>query len=305
MGVLLSIFQSIDVSDVYVNFKDAVPGAEEEKLCESVHELITNKGEIIMNALKNYQECSEIIKTALSDPTPEHERKAFDTVKPNVETVYNLHMISTELQGLFPELMNALATDNEKRSIQEQQAVCKTVANLFEFVLKIDELKLMKPGIQNDFAYYKRSLGKHADDEDLLVRDDNASTISMFIAQPIPLMNTLARSALKVAESNPFVTKTLATMANICLHLVKAGKFEEEATNLLCLRAMVGCIVLFDHIDAQGAFVKRSGINIKQAVSVLCKEYGHMTSLKNTLRFSTLHYSDESTPSAIVAMLEG
>jgi len=29
-----------------------------------------------------------------------------------------------------------------------------------------------------------------------------------------------------------------------------------------CLRVMVGCIVLFDHIDPDGAFVKNSKINV-------------------------------------------
>lgn len=100
------------------------------------------------------------------------------------------------------------------------------------------------------------------------------------------------------------VPKVLATIANVCLHLVKSKKFNDPATDLLCVRAMVGCIVLFDHITLEGAFVKRSGINIRQAVQLVTKEFADQKALINALRYSTLHFSDESTPAAITQMLE-
>jgi len=305
MGGVFSFLQSVDVSDVYVDFKAAQPSENEEKLCESVQELLSKKGADALASLRDYKACGPEIKSALSDPTPENEKVAFDAVKANVALINSLYEISLELSELFPQLLSVLATDDEKRSIQEQQAISKQMADIIEFVLKADELKMMKPGLQNDFAFYKRSLGKHGDDEELIVKDEVAGVISMYIAQPIPMMNTLAKATKALASDNDFVSKTLATMANVCLHLAKDEAFEDESTNVLCVKTMVGCIVLFDHVDPEGAFVRHSGINIKQAVQLLTKEYSHMPTLVNALRFSTIHYNDDSTPSSITELLEG
>jgi len=204
-------------------------------------------------------------------------------------------------------MLKSLAHDDEKASIQKYQATSRRLADLLDFVLKFDETKMLRPGLQNDFSYYRRSLGKHMQDKDLTVRDDEASFISLFIAQPIPMMTSVAKATTELMNESPqyhtHVPKVLATIANVCLHLVKTGE-QEQSVNLLCVRGMVGCIVLFDHISADGAFVKRSGINIRQAVQLLVKEYNDQQALLNALRYSAPHFSDDSTPSAITAMLK-
>lgn len=140
------------------------------------------------------------------------------------------------------------------------------------------------------------------------VRDDEASFISLFIAQPIPMMTATAKATSELlgesAHLGVHVPKVLATIANVCLHLVKTKKFDDPLVNILCVRAMVGSIVLFDHVTTDGAFVKRSGINIRQAVQLVTKEYADQKPLVNALRYSTLHFSDDSTPAAITQMLE-
>ena len=40
-------------------------------------------------------------------------------------------------------------------------------------------------------------------------------------------------------------------------------RFEADGTNMMCLRAMTGAIILFDHLHAQGAFIRKSPINVK------------------------------------------
>ena len=51
-------------------------------------------------------------------------------------------------------------------------------------------------------------------------------------------------------------------MANVCQDMVAKKKFQPDQTNMFCLRAMTGAIILFDHLHAQGAFVKKSPINV-------------------------------------------
>lgn len=158
------------------------------------------------------------------------------------------------------------------------------------------------------------------------VRDEEASFISLYIAQPIPMMTALAKSTSSLYVSNPNVPAALALMANVCLELLKskrsqpsshrmcaratdtrllACRFTTSETNQLLVRVMVGSIVLFDHVSLEGgAFVKKSGINIKQAVQLVVKEYPTQNSLTNMLRYSTLHYSDDSTPAGIRSLLD-
>lgn len=308
MGNIFGVFNSgVDVSDIYVDFKGAEPHPNEKALFDSVTELL-DQGKNVLQLLDGYQDCGLSIRRALSNPTPENEREAFEAVKANVETINVFFQFSKKLEKQFPQLLKSLATDDEKSSIKEQQALSKKVADVLDFVLKFDELKMLRPGLQNDFSFYRRSLSKHAADPDLVVRDDEASFISLFIAQPIPMMTALAKSTTEIlnesVQAGVHVPKVLATIANVCLHLVKTKQFPEDAVNLLCVRAMVGSIVLFDHISAEGAFVKRSGINIKQAVTLVVKEYSEHKPLINALRYSTLHFSDDSTPSSITALLE-
>jgi len=58
-------------------------------------------------------------------------------------------------------------------------------------------------------------------------------------------------------------------MANICYDMVAKKKFTNVNTNMFCLRAMTGCVVLVDHISPVGAFSKKSAVYIKGVITVL------------------------------------
>jgi len=308
MGIFFST--TVDVSDVFVDFHGNVgaePNGDEKDIFESVTDILV-EGKSMLDNLDQYADCGLSIRRALTNPTPDNEREAFAAVKANVDIINGFYQFSKKSERQFPAMLRMLATDDEKASIQQKQAVSKKVADVLDFVLKFDELKMLRPGLQNDFSFYRRSLGKHAGDPDLNVRDDEASFISLFIAQPIPMMTSTAKATTELlnesAHLGMHVPRVLATIANVCLHLVKSKRFEDAPTNMLCVRAMVGCIVLFDHLTPEGAFVKRSGINIRQAVQLVTKEYNDQKPLVNALRYSTLHFSDDSTPAAITQMLE-
>jgi len=305
MGIFFSA--QVDVSDVFVDFHNSDPKGDEKEMFDVVTEILV-EGKAMFDNLDQYADCGLSIRRALTNPTPDNEREAFGAVKANVDVINGFYQFSKKIEKQFPALLRSLATDDEKASIQQKQAVSKKVCDVLDFVLKFDELKMLRPGLQNDFSFYRRSLGKHAGDPDLVVRDDEASFISLFIAQPIPMMTSTAKATAELCNENAHfgthVPRVLATIANVCLHLVKSKRFDDAPTNLLCVRALVGSIVLFDHLTPDGAFVKRSGINIRQAVQLVTKEFSEQKPLINALRYSTLHFSDDSTPAAITQMLE-
>ena len=44
--------------------------------------------------------------------------------------------------------------------LTQHQALVKQFAKILDFALEFDEFKMLKPGIQNDFFFYKRIMNK-------------------------------------------------------------------------------------------------------------------------------------------------
>lgn len=76
---------------------------------------------------------------------------------------------------------------------------------------------------------------------------------------------------------------------------------------------MIGAIVLFDHVEPEGAFHKRSPIMMKYVCKMMKTDFKRdypfamsdpeFENLVNTLRYSTMHFKDDSTPSSISSAL--
>jgi hypothetical protein len=86
--------------------------------------------------------------------------------------------------------------------------------------------------------------------------------------------------------------------------MVENHKFDNAKTNMFCLRAATGSIVLVDHIDDLGAFHKKSEINIRTTITQL-KTFtdANTDGLLNALRFTTKHLNDPDTPANIKNLL--
>lgn len=132
---------------------------------------------------------------------------------------------------------------------------------------------MLRPGIQNDFAFYRRTLHKHLKDLNLPVSEVNASHVSKFFAPPNPVMYALSE-ALKSNEQNKSTVEQVGSMANVCLLIIKGQKFPPNSPNyFLCLRTMCACIILYDMTDPEGAFRKGSSIRIKPAINMLVNDF--------------------------------
>ena len=85
------------------------------------------------------------------------------------------------------------------------------------------------------------------------------------------MLSSLSTATGLCLEQNQHVTNALATMCNACLGMLKNQKFESRKTCVFVARAMVGALVLFDHVNVTGAFHHRSGIQVKDIVKLLKK----------------------------------
>mmetsp|Transcript_26910 Transcript_26910/g.65425 ORF Transcript_26910/g.65425 Transcript_26910/m.65425 type:complete len:319 (+) Transcript_26910:135-1091(+) len=318
MGALLSAMkQGREPLAIFLDFENSEPGEAEKELYEICNEVL-QRGPDILKKLLNYQGCEEYIRKAITTPTPENEEAAWHAVLPAVDQLQEFFDFATELENIFPMLLVALCDQDPKHTIQNKQALAKQLADVLDFVLRFDDAKMVNPAIQNDFSYYRRTLNRmkiNKKDGNVKVRDELANRMSLFFAYPTPMMKVLSDATSKSLSSDTDVsrdnvTQGLAVMANVCYEMVQNKRFDNDETNLFCLRAMTGSIILYDHIHQLGAFVKKSPINMKGCVLQL---KGYRTSdgksstdgLLNALRFTTLHLNDPETPGSVKALLNG
>jgi len=275
-----------------------------------------SKAEQILEKLHAYKGCEEFIRAAISKPLPETEKTAWDAILPAVETLQEFYEFSVEVEKIYPKLLTSLfqANDDLKNNLQGQQSLAKQLADIFDFALRFDDMKMVNPGIQNDFSYYRRTLSrmkinnKGADNK---IKDELANRMSLFFAYPTPMMKVLTDTTVNFLKSEPCpinkvqVVAGFSLMANVCLDMVEKSRFTNSKTNMFCLRGMTGSIVLVDHIDALGAFHKKSTINVKGAITKL-KNFTEVSTegLLNALRYTTVHLNDAETPQTIKLLLQ-
>jgi len=312
MGKILDALQNDKKpEEIFLDFENAEPSEEEREIHSKVAAVL-DKAPVILDKLFKYDGCEEYIRKAITTPGPETEEAAWNAVLPAVDQLQEFYDFSLELESCFPKLLVALCKNDPKDSLANQQALAKQLADVFDFVLRFDDSKMVNPAIQNDFSYYRRTLNrmklsnKHLN---IKIRDELANRMSLFFAYPTPMMKVLSETTVKFISSDTTVprenvTTALATIANVCQDMVFKKKFEADGTNMFCLRAMTGAIILFDHLHAQGAFARKSGINIRGCINVLKTYTASPTDgLLNALRFTTIHLNDPETPNAIKQLL--
>jgi len=312
MGQLLSLISGSDNAEkIFIDFENARPSEEEQDLHTTVADVM-NKSPQILDRLLKYTGCEEFIRKAITNPGPETEDAAWEAVLPAVDQLQSFYDFSIELEQCFPKLLVALCKNDPKAQLSSHKSLAKQLADVFDFVLRFDDAKMVNPAIQNDFSYYRRTLNRmklSKKDTNIKIRDELANRMSLFFAYPTPMMKVLSETTAKFLSTDTSVprenvTSALATLANVCHDMVEGKKFTQENYNLLSLRAMVGSIILYDHVSEQGAFVKKSPINVKGCIAVLKNYQQHNTDgLLNALRFTTIHLNDPETPGAIKQLL--
>jgi len=338
MGQLLSALRDgrRTYEEVFLDFDNCQPSESEMELWTQINEVL-KAGPALLDKLTHYTGCGEAIRKAITSPTPESERTAWAAVLPCVAQLEEFYNFSLQLKDSFPKLLVALCKDDPRHSLSNQQALAKQMGDVFDFVLRFDDAKMINPAIQNDISYYRRSLSRmkiakkenggveedpstmSEEDKQLAeltakhanpARDELNHHMSLFFAFPTPMMKTLSEttaaflSAATTEVPRDNVTDSLAQMANICCDMVAHSKFTSNDTNMFCLRSMTGAIILYDHVAPLGAFHKKSPINIKGCVNTL-KGYTQSPTdgLLNALRFTTVHLKDPETPAFIKQML--
>lgn len=277
-----------------IDFENVEVSENEQKMYDSIEELLA-ESDAALKAIEEYTGCQELARKAMTTPSHENEQEAFEGLLGAVDAIDSFYKFSIRLAEMFPDLMVEIAKASGMFSDTEGEAVpaalCTQLARIMDFSLRFDQTRMLRPNLSNDFSYYRRLLPKFNKHPNIRIKDDEASGMALFTAEHIPMMSCLSQAGRNAQDMNRDCTRLLSVMANSCMKLLKQKKCSEEST-LLCVRAMTGCIVLFDHVDDLGAFHKKSPINIKGAIILLKKDFPKDLSLQNAIHYSTANFKD-------------
>jgi len=307
MGGLLNVFKNDQPHQVnfFLDFQNVnIPTGDDLEIYNSIKDVLNRSSEYL-ELMDNYHQCSDLIQRAIGEPTEQNEKAVFDVLLPTVSNLQKIYQYSIEIMDVASKLLSTLCVSGD--SLENQVALAKMLCDLFNYVIRFDDKKMVNPHINNNFSYYRRSAAKlRSNGIKTQIPDDVANKMSLFYAYPTPLMNMLSTQLVfEGGLSKDEIVYGLAMLANVCLDMVEKEKFTDGELNTFCLRAMTAAIILVDHLSDQGVFYKRSPVNIKQAIAILkAKEDELQTGgLINALKYTTRHLNDEDTPESILDLI--
>jgi len=290
-------------AEFFIDFENPQPTSGEEKVYGEIASLLTD-GEALIEDIKDYKGCGDLQRAAMTQKTSDAETKCFEALLVSVGKINDFFQFARRLENLFPRLLAEVCTTNSegKETIAEKQALAYQVGAIFSFVLRFDQLRMMKSALPNDFSYYRRLLGKFATHPDIVVDSDSAASMGMFTAEHTPMLSAISKAAEKALKSNSHIGLALALMANSCLSMINTRAFSNPETNVFCAQSMTGAIVLYDRITEFGVFHKRSPVRVKACITLLTKQFTDHQYLANNIRYCTKTY--RQAPSGIQALFD-
>lgn len=278
---------------------------------QDIQPLLDQREEVLMR-LSNYQGAADVIKLAVRTPSPDNDVAAWNVVVPAVSMLKD----SFEYYNLFKngllKLVAFVCKDDPYITLPEHLMTAKLIVNMFDFVIRFDEVKMGKSTIQNDFSFYRRSMNrmKRGDQvgdfavEDAPVSEELANRMSLFFAYPNPFTKALIDEFTKNENLGPreHVTRCFALVANACRAMAERGGPPD--TVLPLFRAMVAAILFYDYAHPLGVFVKKSDVDVVACVMALKRYEGDTMDLLNTIRYGTHTFNSEMTPKKIIDILQ-
>lgn len=298
MGQVLAYLSSSKApSDILIDFEGAKPNKTKSDTYEALKSQMA-KGNKLLSVLQGYGNGGRKIRGRLMGCKDDDKAaEIFVELLQYVDIVKDFYTFAGIIGKMLPSLARELMTAD---TLEHQQAMVKLFADVLDFIRKFDTAKTYAPELQNDFAFFKRSLGKfgkHGAVKDKIpLTAQEASMVSLFLGPSGPMTTFLgdkcAKAFPKSPEKEQFI-ELVASVANILCTFVMQSKEASDGTRKYCLGAMTGAIVLYDYISSLdhgrggGVFSASSKIQIKQC----CKQIRGHKDLCACVRYSTKTYS--------------
>jgi hypothetical protein len=294
---------------------------DSEQLLTEMQEY-NGRGRELLKILENFPSTRKEQQHAMQhskDETAQHA--AFDAILPNALLVKKFFEYASEMEQKVPELVMYILSHGvtshthkqQEQWLEANEAVVHCLCDTLVFGLSFDNVKQRSPDVQNDFAYYRRNMGKFHDKAE--VGEAETNTIAMWMADGTPMLTRLTDAIGNVYSATSTgadgVKHLFSNIVNVSCSMLMRGDVGKssltdpatENTNY-CMGLMTAGIVVFDRVVPTGVFRKGSGVEMKKCVLQLraCKP-ASQTFLQN-IRFSTKHFQDKDTPASLATLIE-
>lgn len=142
---LLTSSRSQDLPpDVFVDFENCEPSADERAIWEETHAILAESADIIA-LLRNYKGAAVEIRDAINFPQDTEKQEAvWRAIVPLVENQLQAYNYSKSINDLIPKLLATLCIDSEdaNETLEQKQALFKQFAEILDFCLNFDDLKV-------------------------------------------------------------------------------------------------------------------------------------------------------------------
>ncbi|KAJ3389733.1 Protein fam49a [Entophlyctis sp. JEL0112] len=305
----------VDLLGRVVRFGCPVPKPEEMPIVRALADILSRSTELL-ESVRSYPGCSEAIRAAVGRPSQQTEEAVWRELEPAIMQLRAFYDYAQTLVTAIPIVLRFFASStNIQESIERYQASTKKLADVLFFAHLFDEAKMMNSNFQNDLSYYRRALQKARMNGQkpsggrgprMLIADDVANSMSMFYANPSPMLTTLIDGCKKIPASMPTENSAefLSLLAAGCFNIISKQQMGNRSMVEYCLRVMVMCIVIYDHVNPGGVFAKGTAVDVRAYVNLITVYGGDIQAeLLNGIRYSTIHFKDDNTPKKIQQML--
>ena len=310
MGGRFSTSRKRGLPDIYVDIESAEPKDEDERrLCESFVQNVKEPSADIFERFSQYEDGQALAAAALASPSEEARNTAWAKVLPNVQLQMEVYEFAQSLAEMFGNLLRAVIDkldQGQTTVFEEMPALTKTLAECFDTILRLDEIKLSLPNIVNDLAYFRRNCIHYNQNNELdnVLAMSNETTI--FWASPTPMLScVIGKLTKEYPESNEAFGKLLMILggvSDVCTSMLTNHRFENEESNKLCLRCIVGAVLMYDYLSPTGAFGTKTKFHVREAMEILVTFEPKQNALINAIKYSSKHLGDESADPKVKAL---
>jgi hypothetical protein len=291
--------------DVQIDLESPEPQSDQERSISTRFQdrIIQSSGGLI-SRFAGYQDAQGAISAAISNPTNQMKATAWETVCPNVELQMEVFEFATTLSQEFIELIKAalesLSPDSDAAIFERMPAMTQCLAEAFDLILLLDELKLAAPKLINDLAYFRRSANEfNANGQfDRLLERSNETTI--FWASPTPCLSLVIQILNKeypptADDKHQKLLTLLGGVSDVGASILKYHLPESEKVKKLCLRCITAATLMFDQISVGGAFLLPARFHVREGMQLLVSFVPKQAALINAIKYGSKHLGDEGS----------
>ncbi|KAJ2795645.1 hypothetical protein H4R20_005808, partial [Coemansia guatemalensis] len=107
-------------------------------------DMVLRTGYELLERVRRYEDGSNEVRTAISQPTPENEAAAWQKIGPSVALLKECFEFAQSVEGVIPQILNELcnhATDEDAGRSDKNRGLARLLADLMQNAFAFDVLK--------------------------------------------------------------------------------------------------------------------------------------------------------------------